>query len=396
MQKRLRKYRKRLKKKFLILSKRFLNLFYKSSKPHISRGNKAVLIQSGQEAFKVFIDAIDNAKEYIFLEYYIFRDDKHGKIIAERLKEKAKQNVKVVLIYDYIGSIDTKKSFFDDLKKNGIIVVPFNPIKLFSNPFNWEKRNHRKLTILDRKKAFVSGWNIGSEYFENHDEAMRDAGVILEGPCVKYLEKIFLNTLEKHGKIKLNLPKISYPPTGNDEVWIIESGPNHKFRTIYNAYRVAMLGSRKKIWIENAYFVPTHKLKKMLINSAKKGIDVRIVLPDKIDVPIVKYASYNHYKPLLLGGVKIYERSAMILHSKIASIDDIWVTIGSANLHRRSLEKNYELNIVIISEKFGKIMSDFILEDIEKSKEILYSDWVKRPFSVKVKEKLANLFSIFL
>jgi len=396
MRKRFRKYRKKLKKKFLILSKRFLNLFYKSAKPLITRGNKAVLIQSGQDAFKAFLDAINNSKEYIFLDFYIFRDDKHGKIIAEQLKEKAKQNVKVVLIYDYIGCIDTRKSFFDDLMKNGIIVVPFNPIKLFSNPFNWEKRNHRKLAIFDRKKAFVTGWNIGSEYFENNEEAMRDAGVILEGPCVKHLEKIFLDTLEKQGKIKLNLPKISYLPIGNDEVWIIQSGPKYKFRTIYNAYRIAILGARKKIWIENAYFVPTLKLRKMLINAAKKGIDVRIILPDKIDVPIVKYASYNHYKPLLLGGVRIYERRAMILHSKIANIDDVWVTIGSANLHRRSLEKNYELNIVIISDKFGKIMNDFIQEDIEKSKEILYSEWVKRPFSEKVKEKLANLFSIFL
>lgn len=396
MQRRFRKYRRKLRKKILVISRRIINLFYKTSKPLISHGNKSQLVKSGPEAFELFLNEIKNARESIFLEYYIFRDDKHGNIIAEALKEKAKEKVKVILIYDYIGSIDTKKEFFKDLENNGVIVIPFNPIRFFSNPLSWEKRNHRKLAIFDRKKAFVSGWNIGSEYFEVHEESMRDAGVLLEGPCVKNLVNIFLNTLEKQSGIKLNLPKVNYLPVANDEVWIIESGPKHKFKTIYNAYRLAIIAARNKIWIENAYFVPTLKLRKLLINAVKKGVEVKIVLPDKIDVPIVKYASYNHYSPLLLGGVKIYERKAMILHSKIALIDKVWITIGSANLHRRSLEKNYELNIVVISEKFGNIVENFIKEDIKCSREITYSEWIQRPFREKVKEKLANLFSIFL
>lgn len=396
MQRRIRKYRRKLRKKFLVLSKRILNLFYKTSKPIISHGNKAQLIKSGPEAFELFLKFINESKEYIFLEYYIFRNDRHGQRISEALIKKVKEGVKVFLIYDYIGCIDTDSIFFENLKKNGIFVVAFNPIKFISNPLNWEKRNHRKLAIFDGLKAFVSGWNIGSEYFETHQEAMRDAGVLLEGPCIKRLENIFKSTFEKQSGIKISINRKSYEPAGNDEVWIIESGPKHKFRTIYNAYRLAIISARRHILIENAYFVPTLRLRRALINAVKKGVDVRIVLPDKIDVPLVKYASYNHYKTLLLGGIKIYERSAMILHSKIASIDNVWTTIGSANLHKRSLEKNYELNIVVISEKFGNIIQDFIFEDINKSKEIVYSEWKNRPFKEKVKEKIAYLFSFFL
>lgn len=397
MQRRIRRYRRKLRKKFLVLSRRILNLFYKTSKPIISHGNKAQIIQSGPKVFDLFLKFINESKYYIFLEYYIFRDDKHGQIISEALIKKAKEGVKIFLLYDYIGSIDTKSNFFETLKRNGITVVAFNPIKFISNPLNWEKRNHKKLAIFDGIRAFVSGWNIGSEYFETHQESMRDAGVLLEGPCIKKLENIFKQTFEKQSGIKINVSnKTGYEPISNDEVWIIESGPKHKFRTIYNAYRLAIMSARKQIWIENAYFVPTLRLRRALLNAVKKGVDVRIVLPDKIDVPLVKYASYNHYKSLLLGGIKIYERSAMILHSKIACIDNVWSTIGSANLHKRSLEKNFELNIVVISEKFGKIVQDFISEDINKSKMIIYSEWEKRPFSVKVKEKLAYLFSIFL
>ncbi|MCX8191169.1 MAG: phospholipase D-like domain-containing protein, partial [Candidatus Aenigmarchaeota archaeon] len=185
MQRRIRRYRRRLRKKFLVLSTRILNLFYKTSKPIISYGNRAQLIQSGPEAFELFLKSIKESKEYIFLEYYIFRDDKHGQIIADALIEKAKEGVKVFLIYDFIGCIETRNDFFDNLIKNGVTVVPFHPIKFVSNPFNWEKRNHRKLAIFDGKKAFVSGWNLGSEYFETHEDAMRDAGVLLEGPCIK-------------------------------------------------------------------------------------------------------------------------------------------------------------------------------------------------------------------
>jgi cardiolipin synthase len=312
MQRRIRKYRRKLRKKFLVLSTRILNLFYKTSKPIISHGNRAQLIQSGPEAFELFLKFINESKNYIFLEYYIFRDDKHGYIIADALIKKAKEGVKIFLMYDFIGCIDTKNSFFEYLKNNGIIVISFNPIKFISNPFNWEKRNHRKLAIFDGVKAFVSGWNIGSEYFETHEEAMRDAGVLLEGPCIKGLENIFKSTFEKQSGIKINIGRTFYEPVGNDEVWIIESGPRQKFRTIYNAYRLAIMSARKRIWIENAYFVPTIRLKRALINAVKKGVDVRIVLPDKIDVPIVKYASYNHYKSLLLGGIKIYKRSKKI------------------------------------------------------------------------------------
>lgn len=396
MHRRFRRYRRKLRKKILILSKRLVKLFTRKSKPTISYGNRATLVKSGKEAFNIILNEIKKSKEYIFFEYYIFRDDYHGTQIANALIDKAKEGVKVILLYDYVGSIDTNKYFFENLKKNGILTVAFNPISIFTNPFSWEKRDHRKLAIFDGRIAFVSGWNIGSEYFEEKEDAMRDAGIMLEGPCIRTLERLFCSTVEKQCGYKIEHKTKKYLPVANHEVWIIDSGPKHRFRAIYNAYNLAIMAARKMIWIENAYFVPTFRLRKILLRAVKRGVDVRIVLPDKIDVPLVKYASYNFYEKLLKGGIKIFERTSMILHSKIACIDDIWVTIGSTNLHKRSLEKNYELNIVVISEEFGKTIKNFILEDMNQSKLIEYDKWIKRPFWTKVKEKIAYLFSPFL
>lgn len=397
MKRRFRKYRRRLRKKLLILSARLTRLFSKASRPLVSYGNKTTFIKSGSQAFDTLLGLIHNSKYYILLEYYIFKDDKYGKTIADALIEKSKQGVKIYLIYDYIGCRDVKKDFFSALETGGINVLPFNPIKLFSNPLKWDRRDHRKLAIFDGSKAIVSGWNVAKEYFVADENAMADVGLLVEGPVVRALQRVFLNVYETQTKKKIKLPTshIHYEK-GNDEVWVLESGPNLKIAPIYNAYRLAIMAAKKSVWLANAYFVPPGRLRKTLINASKKMVDIRILLPDKIDVPFVKYASYNFYETFLKAGIKIFEKTKMILHSKIAVIDDVWITIGSTNLHPRSLRKNYELNLVVISERLGQQLKTILKDDFNYSKEIDLNSWQNRPIKQKIKEKLASLFSFLL
>lgn len=397
MKRRFRKYRRKLRKKFLILSEKILRRFYTISRPLVSHGNKVSLVNAGEEALETLLYLIEHAKEYILLEYYIFRDDNYGSLISEALIKKSQKGVKVYLIYDFIGSFDVKNNFFERMIMNGISVTSFNPIKLFSNPFKWDRRDHRKLAIFDGEKAIVSGWNIGEEYLSGREDAMRDVGVMVEGPVVRQLERLFIKVYEEQNRQKIKLKKHGgVKKSGDDEVWVIESSPNMSFKPIYNAYRLAIMTAKKSIWIANAYFVPNKKLRKALKNAVKRLVDVKIVLPDKIDVPLVKYASYNFFESFLAAGIRIYERAKMMLHSKVAVIDDVWVTVGSTNLHRRSFEKNYELNLVVISERFGKEIKALFEEDLKFSRAIQIQDWVKRPFKERIKEKIASIFSIFL
>lgn len=397
MKRRFRKYKRRLRKKLLILSARLTRLFSKASRPAVAHGNKTAVIKSGPQAFETLLNLILNSKHYILLEYYIFKDDEYGRTIADALIEKAKQGVKIYLIYDFIGCRDVKKDFFSKLEINDINVLAFNPIKLLSNPLKWDRRDHRKLAIFDGSKAIVSGWNVAKEYFVIDENAMADFGLLVEGPVVRSLQKLFINVYETQKKEKIKLPTshIHYEK-GDDEVWVLESGPNLKIAPIYNAYRLAVMAAKKNVWLANAYFVPPRRLRKTLINASKKMVDIRILLPDKIDVPFVKYASYNFYEIFLNAGIKIFEKSRMILHSKIAIVDDVWITIGSTNLHPRSLRKNYELNLVVISERLGQQLKSILKDDFASSKEIDLRSWQNRPFTEKIKEKLASVFSFLL
>lgn len=396
MQKKYQRYKQKIKRKYLILSKRVLRLFSKKSKPKISHRNKVSLIPSGSLAFEALKDLIKESKKYIELEYYIIKDDDFGRELSDILIKKADENVEIKIIYDDIGSWGSKPLFNKLNMHPNIEVIPFNPIKFFSNPFRWDVRDHRKLAIFDGKKAIVSGWNIGEEYFDDSKDYMRDAGILISGPAVSILRKSFYEIYEKSGGKNYRFKEIKVEPTGNDNVWIIESGLHKKFKAIYNAYCLAMMASKKTIWIENAYFVPPKKIRKILSNAVSRGVDVKIILPDKIDVPIVKYASHKYFESLLKIGVKIFERKNLILHSKIALIDNIWVTIGSTNLHKRSLEKNYELNIVVTSEDFGNEIKKFMEEDIRDSITIDYNNWKRRPIINKIKENIAGIFAYFL
>jgi cardiolipin synthase len=348
------------------------------------------------------------ATSSINLETYIFDQDQVGIEFADVLIEKQRQGVAVNVMVDAVGALATPAAFFDRMRQAGIRVLVFNPVNPAKARGKWElnNRNHRKLMVVDGKVAFTGGINISSTYansslFRSRQKpnqvdgdkvGWRDTHVKIEGPAVAPLQWSFVNLwVQQEGG---ELPQAEYFPTlapvGDKIVRVLASDPAHE-SDIYKALVVAISEAKKSIHVTSAYFVPDQQIVDALIAAAKRGVDVRLVLPGVSDHSLIRYAGQGFYDQLLAGGVRIFELQIAVLHAKTAVIDGGWSTIGSANIDRRSFIHNYELNVVVIDPAFGAAMESAFNEDLRDSKEVTLERWRHRPWSDRIKEWMARL-----
>jgi len=358
-------------------------------------GNRINLLYGGLETFNSIINVLSEAKELICLQFYIYRADETGRRIAELLKEKVRQGVKVYLLYDHFGSFGTPGSFWKELRDSGIKIGASRPFKL-SAPLKYVRRDHRKLIIIDGKKAFTGGLNIANEYSGFHlrkKEPWRDTGVFVEGPVVRYLLEEFRRAWEVWtGRSFVQVtPEPLYFDDGYPSIPIFASSfkGSRRFRKLLY---YSINNSKSSILSTVAYFVPGRRLLHLLMKAARRGVDVRLLLPGISDVPAACYAGRSFYTALLSSGVRIYHYEGVVLHAKSYVFDGKWSIVGSANLDAQSLRWNDEGNLGIWSEDFGREMEELFREDLKRSKEILLEDWIKRPFTEKLKEKIFALF----
>jgi cardiolipin synthase len=358
-------------------------------------GNRVSLLYGGLETFNSIMNVLSDAKELICLQFYIYRADETGRRIAELLKEKVRQGVKVYLLYDHFGSFGTPGSFWKELRDSGINIGASRPFK-FSAPLKYVRRDHRKLIIIDGKKAFTGGLNIANEYSGFHlrkKEPWRDTGVFVEGPVVRQLLEEFRRAWEVWtGRSFVQVtPEPLFFSDGYPCIPIFASSfrGSRRFRKLLY---YSIKNSKGSIWSTVAYFVPGRRLLHSLINAARRGVDVRLLLPGISDVPAACYAGRSFYTALLRAGVRIYHYEGVVLHAKSYVFDGKWSIVGSANLDAQSLRWNDEGNLGIWSEDFGREMGELFQEDLRRSKEIFLEDWIKRPFTEKVKEKIFAIF----
>jgi cardiolipin synthase A/B len=384
-------------------------------------GNKVDLLVDGQSTYAAMLSAIENAKDHINMETYIFEDDEIGQQFSTILIAKQQSGVQVNLIYDSAGSHGTPKTFFDKLKVTGVHVLEFNPI----NPLNkrkdweWNERDHRKLLIVDGKVAFVGGINISSVYSsgsfsgsfsgsskqaskQSKDGEIsvpwRDTHLQLSGPVVAEFQKMFTQTwAQQKGEA---LPAKEYFPEltnqGNEIVRAIGSNPDEAYSQIYATLLSAINSAETQVYLTNAYFVPDPQLLAALKDAVKRGADVRLLLPEKTDSSLVFYASRSYYDELLSANVKIYEHKVALLHAKTALIDGVWSTVGSTNLDWRSFVNNQEINAVILGQGFGAQMQNLFEKDLASSEQIILEEWRKRSIGARIKEQSARLWARFL
>ena len=371
----------------------------------LTKGNKVTLLADGQAAYAAMFAAIENAKNHINLESFTIEDDEVGRKFADLLLRKQAEGVQVNLIYDSIGSLNTPASFFQRLQDAGIQVLEFNPINPVKARGHWllKHADHRKLLITDGKIAIAGGINISSVYSSNISSKKakglqlpwRDTDVQMEGPVVAEFQKIFIDTWEKQkGPL---LPERKYFPylreAGNALVRVISSTPGEHNRINFIAYVSAITFAEHSVHLTNAYFIPDDQTLDALAGAARRGVDVKILLPSTTDSTMALNAARYNYAELLTAGVKIYERQNAMLHAKTAVIDGVWSTVGSTNLDYWSLENNDEVNAVIMNREFAEKMESMFAGDLAESVQIQRETWEKRPWLQKSKEAFAHLFA---
>jgi cardiolipin synthase len=371
-------------------------------------GNRVQLLFDGPATMREMMAAARGATTSINLETYIFDQDPIGLQFAEVLMEKRRQGVTVNVMYDSVGTLGTPQVFFDRMRAAGIDMIAFNPVNPAKARGNWSinNRDHRKLMVVDGTVAFTGGINISSDYansslfrsrrkpnsVDKDKIGWRDTHVKIEGPAVAALQWAFVNNWvrQEGGELSARdyFPRLA--PVGDKFVRVLATDPGSNSE-IYKSLMVAINEARKSVHITSAYFVPDQQVVDALIAAAKRGVDVKLVLPGVSDHGLVMYAGQAFYEQLLAGGVKIFQLQLAVLHAKTAVIDEAWSTIGSANIDRRSFIHNYELNVVVIDPAFGRDMESAFNEDLRDSKEVTLDQWRDRPWANRIKEWAARL-----
>jgi cardiolipin synthase len=373
-------------------------------------GNKVTVLRDGAASFTAIFAAIAGAKHSIHLEYFIFEDVLHeGRQLVDLLVEKQAAGTQVNLIYDAAGSIGTPHEAFDRLRAAGAEVVQFNPLDPFKGKADYapNDRDHRKIMVVDGSVAIIGGVNLSQVYSSNIFSAgrgsrvqglWRDTNLRLEGEAVADLQRLFLATWQRQRGVPLApgnfFPRVSAP--GNQVVGIIGSTPTHTIPIYYMTLLSAIRNAESRIWLTTAYFVPTREERADLMAAARRGVDVRLMLPRNTDSEVALNIGRSHYSALLRSGVRVFEIRDVILHSKTAVIDGVWSVVGSSNFDGRSVLFNDEVDAVILGRETGAQLETSFQEDIRNADEISREAWSRRPLEQKLRETYSRVWAYWM
>jgi cardiolipin synthase A/B len=374
----------------------------------LTSGNSTRVLVDGKDTFRAMFALIASAKRSINLEYFIFEDVKSDGInLGNLLIKKRRQGVAVNVMYDAFGSGSTPPEFIDRLKKNRIKVVQFNPI----NPLQAKKRyapndrDHRKILVVDGLTAITGGVNLSTTYqtsgsgrsgnpSDTVDTYWHDTDIEIRGPAVAQLQKLFLDHWSKQkgpslGKLNYFPPQAS---NGDELIRVIGSTADKTIPHYYVTLLSAIRSAQKRIWLTAAYFVPTDEQMYALTAAARRGVDVRLVVPDKSDSMLSTLMQHSHYEDLLESGVHIYETHNEVLHSKTVIVDGLWTVIGSSNFDHRSVVFNDEVDVVIVGRKTGAELERLFQQDCAKARQVTRERWNHRAPLKRLEETVAPLW----
>ena len=355
--------------------------------------NHVELLVCGNEIFQKILDCIAAAKDTICIEFYIFRDDDTGKKVAGLLKEKAKQGVRVYLLYDHFGSFLTSAKFWKDLRKSGIELKVANPFR-WSSPGIYLYRNHKKLLLIDSEIAILGGFNIADEYyhaFKRKKRMWRDTGIFLKGPVAFTLMNLFNKSWTTWQGKAITLNAIKYSSSNGVTVIPIFTNTGKARRKMRRLLEFSIRNARHSIVLTTAYFIPTGRMTRVLISAAKRGVKLKLLLPGESDVKSVLYAGRSTYSRLLKSGAEIFTYHGSVLHAKTAVFDYCWSIVGSTNLDFQSLRRNEESNVGILDCGFSRHMITTFENDLKNSIKIDMETWAKRPLYQKFLEQFFAL-----
>lgn len=363
------------------------------------------LYSTGAHFFEEFFSALATARSYICIEYYIIRADQTGNRLAEELAAACRRGVQVFLMYDYIGCIDTPETYFRELRQQGVCCLAFNPPS-FRRGIRWfDRRDHRKLTVIDGSLAFLGGLNIADEYAGLGKEHLRfrDVGFSLTGSATSHLAELFQDIWKMECGSAPELPRqleqnIAGDPGLSEEsrISLVSGGPHQLRSTIRSVFRGGMALAGTELLIANPYFIPGPLILRSLLRAARRGVLIRLLLPARSDVPVVRLLSRSVYRQLLDAGIEIYELEQELLHAKLMLIDGSRTIIGSANLDQRSFHRNFEINAVVHCRSFGGQIRALFGADLIRSRRITADIHGQRGTMVRLLERLLKPFGWFL
>jgi cardiolipin synthase A/B len=365
----------------------------------ITRFNKSRLLVDGEKTFRAIFEGIESAEEYILVQFYIIKDDELGRKLKARLIRKARENIKVFFLYDEIGSYKLPGTYIQDLQDEGIATSAFHTTKGKTNQFQINFRNHRKIVIVDGQIAYVGGHNVGDEYVSKHPKfgPWRDTHVMLEGPAVKLVQYCFTQdwywATNRIPGLNWELQKAE---NGSEETLIVASGPADPLETCSLMFVHAIHSAKKRIWIASPYFVPDERVLGALKLAVLRGVDVRILIPEKPDHRTVYLASFSYYEDILPFGIKLHRYTAGFMHQKVFLVDSNCAAIGTANLDNRSFRLNFELTLLNYDSSFIKKIEDMLSVDFSKSRLVDITDYTQRSFFFKLAVRSARLLAPIL
>jgi cardiolipin synthase len=361
----------------------------------IHPGNRLELYHSGEGAFAAMHAAVAAARHEVLLESYIFKDDEVGRTMLDELAAAVRRGVAVRVLADALGSMSTHAEFWRDMARRGIAAHLFNPLfkGLWYQPF----RDHRKLLVVDRRIGFTGGMNIGVEYGSPSAPGgpWRDSHVRVAGPAAWDLAIVFSEGWELAGGEPLDLPRLAIAVAGDPgaRVLVLDARPMRGNREAAAALVAIAAAARRRLWITNAYFAPGHTAVRVLGNAARRGVDVRLLLPGRSDVPIVRHAGHGYFADLLRRGVRIFEYQAAVLHAKSLVADGYLAVVGSTNLDFRSFLFNAECNLVVLDAPFAARLERDFADDLAQAVEITRDAWRRRSLLHRAGDRLARQLS---
>ena len=361
-----------------------------------TRYNEAELLLDGEQAFAAIFDEIESAREYVLVQFFIIKDDGLGREFQSALINKAKAGVRVYLLYDEIGCIRLPSSYLKELKNAGVDVSPFNTTKGARNRFQLNFRNHRKVVIVDGRTAYTGGLNVGDEYMGRSKTfgRWRDTKVRVRGPAVQAVQFAFVEDWywATHRVPELNW-SLARSEHSDKNVLVIPSGPSDDLETCGLFFVHAIHSARHRVWIASPYFVPDSKVVAALQIAAMRGVDVRILLPEKADHVLVWLSSFSYYNETEPYGVRLFRYQPGFLHQKAMLVDDEITAIGTANLDNRSFRLNFEIILMIVDEAFGARVKDMFEQDFAKSRMVEQGELEAKPVWFKLGVGIARLMA---
>jgi cardiolipin synthase A/B len=349
--------------------------FSRAAGAPLIEGNQVRLLNDARENYPAWLNAIGTAERYINFENYIIHEDDMGREFADALIRKAREGVAVRLIYDWMGCFGiASRMFWNNLREGGVEVRCYNPPHLDS-PFGWLSRDHRKMLAVDGLVGFVSGLCVGQMWegvIEKDLDPWRDTGVEVRGDAVAEIERAFAQVwammgepIPEHEPVK----KGESEHTGDMGLRVVASVP--EVAGMFRLDQLVAALARKRLWLMDAYYAGTNSYMQALKAAVKDGVDVRLLVPNGTDIPLLRPLSRTGYRPLLEAGVRVFEWNGAMMHAKTAVADGQWARVGSTNLNISSWFGNCELDVVVENEAFACEMEEMYLQDLTNATELV-------------------------